>query len=131
MIEEPEIKPARGRRLVKFRNCFCGAQAEKFMDGSFLCLHHWKADRARQFQDPEVTAANIRECNARCEKSRYTRLKDAGLCVTCGKRPNYFGCLRCETCQAKRRELHYASRGKPMPFPVHPWKASNSTIFSK
>ncbi|MCV6900658.1 hypothetical protein OE165_26845, partial [Escherichia coli] len=46
-------------------------------------------------QDPKVTEANIKECNARCEKDRYARLKAAGLCVTCGKAPNYFGCLRC------------------------------------
>jgi len=123
-----EIKPARGRRLVRFRNCFCGVQAVKFYDGQFLCQRHFEADRARYLQDPKVTAENIRECNARCEKERYARLKEAGLCVTCGKRPNYVGCLRCEECQEKRRKLHYASRIKLCQ--VHPWKQANQMMFS-
>ncbi len=124
-----EISPARGRRLVKFRNCFCGKQAEKFMDGMFLCLRHWEADKARLIQDPRVTQENIRRCNARCEKERYQRLKEAGLCVTCGKRPNYFGCIRCEICQEKRRTINYASRLKP--YEIHPWKQANKMLFAK
>lgn len=123
------ITPARGRRLVPFRNCFCGVQAAKFMDGSFLCLKHWEMDRARYLQDPKVTEANIKECNARCEKDRYARLKAAGLCVTCGKAPNYFGCLRCESCQEKRRKLHYASRGKLIGG-VHAWKIATQIFFT-
>lgn len=124
-----EITPARGRRLVRFRNCFCGVQAVKFRDGMFLCLRHWEADRARLFQDPAVTAANIKECNARCEKQRSERLKAAGLCVTCGKRPNYHGCTRCHECQEKRRKLNYASRLKP--YETHPWKQANKMMFAK
>jgi hypothetical protein len=127
---EGRITPARGRRLVRFRNCFCGAQAEKFMDGSFLCLKHWEMDRARTLQDPKVTAANIKESNARSEKNRYAKLKAAGLCVTCGKRPNYEGCCRCVECQEKRRKLHYASRGKLIGG-EHPWKIANQIFFSK
>jgi hypothetical protein len=100
------------------------------MDGMFLCLRHWEADRARLRQDPKETAANIRECNARCEKERYARLKAAGLCVTCGKRPNYEGCARCVECQEKRRKLHYASRGKLIGG-EHPWKIANQIFFSK
>ena len=123
------IKRTQGRNLIKFRNCFCGVQAEKFSHGSFLCLKHWQADRERSFQDPKVTEANIRESNARSEKNRYAKLKAAGLCVTCGKRPNYFGCIRCETCQAKRRELHYASRGRKLDGP-HPWKIANDALFT-
>jgi len=100
------------------------------MDGSFLCLKHWEMDRARHFQAPEVTAANIKESNARSEKNRYAKLKAAGLCVTCGKRPNYFGCLRCEECQEKRRKLHYASRGKFFGG-KHPWNIASQIFFSK
>jgi hypothetical protein len=124
------ISPARGRRLVKFRNCFCGKQAEKFYDGQFLCGRHFEADRARYRQDPKETAANIKACNARCEKDRYARLKEAGLCVTCGKLPAYFGCLRCEKCQEKRRAIHYASRGKKLGG-IHPWKASTIIHFAE
>lgn len=127
---EGRITPARGRRMVRFRNCFCGVQAAKFMDGSFLCLKHWEMDRARTLQDPKVTAANIKESNARSEKNRYAKLKAAGLCVTCGKRPNYEGCCRCVECQEKRRKLHYASRGKLIGG-EHPWKIANQIFFSK
>lgn len=123
------ITPARGRRLVRFRNCFCGVQAVKFYDGQFLCQRHFEADRARYLQDPKVTAANIRECNARCERERYARLEAAGLCVTCGKRPNYEGCKRCVECQAKRRKSHYASRGKLIGG-EHPFKAANRIFFA-
>lgn len=128
--QDGEITPKRGRRLVRFRNCFCGAQAVKFYDGQFLCQRHFEADRARYRQDPAVTAANIRECNARCEKERYAALKAAGLCVTCGKRPYYTGCIRCVECQEKRRKLHYASRGKLIGG-THPWKNANEILFSK
>lgn len=129
-MKPPIITPARGRRLVKFRNCFCGVQAEKFYDGQFLCGKHFDADRARYRQDPTVTAANIRECNARCERERYARLVAAGLCVTCGKLPSYFGCKRCEPCQEKRRKAHYASRGKLIGG-EHPFKAANRIFFTK
>jgi len=115
---------------VKFRNCFCGVQAAKFYDGQFLCVKHYEADRARYRQDPAVTAANIRECNARCERERYARLEAAGLCVTCGKLPSYFGCKRCEPCQEKRRKSHYASRGKLIGG-VHPWRAANIAHFAQ
>jgi hypothetical protein len=118
-----EISQARGRRLAKFRNCFCGAQAAKFMDGMFLCRRHWEADKARLRQDPDITEANIRECNARCEKQRYSRLKAAGICVTCGSSPAYDGCIRCEKCQAKRRDLQASYRGQS-DTPIHPWRAS-------
>ena len=124
------ITPARGRRLVPFRNCFCGVQAAKFYDGQFLCLRHFEADRARYRQDPKETAANIRECNARCERERYARLEAAGLCVTCGKRPNYDGCKRCVECQEKRRKLHYASRGKLIGG-EHPFKSANRIFFAE
>lgn len=92
------------------------------MGGMFLCRRHWAADRARLRQDPEVTARNIRECNARCEKQRVQRLKALGLCVTCGKRAANTNATRCEPCQAKRRELQASYRGKPQS-PVHPWRA--------
>jgi hypothetical protein len=100
------------------------------MDGSFLCLKHWQMDRARTFQDPKVTAANIKESNALSEKNRYAKLKAAGLCVTCGKRPNYEGCCRCVECQENRRKLHYASRGK-LRGGIHPWEIANQIFFSQ
>ena len=117
------MNKATARRLIPFRNCFCGKQAEKFRDGTFLCQRHWIADRARLFQDPRETLANIRESNARSEKARYARLKDAGICVTCGNAESYFGCVRCEQCQSKRREYHHAYRGRKSCEP-HPWRAS-------
>jgi hypothetical protein len=125
-----EITPSRGRRLVCFRNCFCGSQAVKFYDGQFLCKRHYESDRARYLQDPKVTAENIRKCNARCEKERYARLKAANICVTCGKRPNYQGCTRCLQCQEKRRKLHYASRGKLIGG-EHPFRSANRMFFSQ
>jgi hypothetical protein len=128
-LQIENISPSRGRRLVRFRNCFCGVQSIKFYDGQFLCQRHFESDRARYRQDPKVTEANIKECNARCEKERYARLKASGQCVTCGQRPNYFGCLRCEECQEKRRKLHYASRGKKLEGP-HPWKIANQIFFT-
>ena len=121
MSASTNITRARGRRLIKFRNCFCGVQAVKFMDGSFLCRKHWEMDRARTLQDPHVTAYNIKECNARCERERSARLKAKGLCVTCGKLPNYTGCTRCESCQAKRRALQASYRGKSQST-IHPWR---------
>lgn len=124
-----ELSPARGRRLVRFRNCFCGVQAVKFMDGSFLCLRHWEADRSRLFQDPEVTAANIRECNARCEKRRSERLKSLGLCVTCGKHEANPHATRCEACQAKRRALQASYRMRS-DSPIHPWLLQKRLHFS-
>jgi hypothetical protein len=124
-----ELSPARGRRLVRFRNCFCGVQAVKFMDGSFLCQRHWEADRARLFQDPEVTAANIKECNARCEKRRSERLKSVGLCVTCGKRESNLNATRCEVCQAKRRALQASYRMRSE-FSMHPWLLAKHRHFS-
>lgn len=87
-------------------------------------------DRARTLQDPAVTAANIKESNARSEKNRYAKLKEAGLCVTCGTRKSYVGCVRCYECQAKRRELHYASRGK-LRGGVHPWKIANQMFYTQ
>lgn len=122
------ITQARGRRMVKFRNCFCGVQSVKFMAGSFLCQKHWEMDRALMFQDPEITETNIKACNARCEKNRTARLKAAGLCVTCGQRPNYTGCTRCHQCQEKRRAYHHAYRGKKLTSP-HPWKIANNMLF--
>lgn len=98
------------------------------MDGMFLCQRHWEADKERVRQDPKVTAANIRECNARCERERYARLQAAGLCVTCGKRPNYEGCKRCVECQEKRRAYHHAYRGKKRGG-VHAWKIANHMMF--
>ena len=130
MKTETPNTPARGRRLVPFRNCFCGVQSVKFYDGQFLCLRHFEADRARYLQDPKVTAANIRECNARCERERYARLEADGLCVTCGKRPNYHGCKRCVECQDKRRASHYASRGK-LVGGIHPFRAANIIHFAE
>jgi len=117
-----ELSRSKASRLIRFRNCFCGKQAEKFRDGMFLCMRHWEADRMRLFQDPKVTAANIRESNAKCEKERYARLKESGLCVTCGKKEAYFGCVRCHDCQAKRRKYHYAYRGAKSNEP-HSWRA--------
>ena len=121
-----EIKPARGRRLVPFRNCFCGVQAAKFYDGQFLCQRHFEADRCRYLQDPAVTVANIKECNARCERERSARLKAAGLCVTCGKREANPQATRCEVCQAKRRKPKVEnSKGR------HSWKRHNDLTFRK
>jgi len=120
------ITPARGRRLVPFRNCFCGVQAVKFYDGQFLCQRHFEADRARYLQDPKVTAANIRECNARCERERSARLKAAGLCVTCGKREANPNATRCEVCQAKRRKPKVEN-----PKGRHLWKRHNDLTFRK
>jgi hypothetical protein len=117
------MNKATAKRLIPFRNCFCGRQSEKFRDGMFLCLRHWQADRMRLLQDPRVTAENIKASNARCEKERYARLRAAGLCVTCGKRESYFGCVRCQECQAKRREYHHAYRGAKSNEP-HPWRAT-------
>ena len=116
------ITPARGRRLVRFRNCFCGVQAVKFYDQQFLCQRHFEADRSRYLQDPKVTEANIKECNARCERERSARLKAAGLCVTCGKREANPNATRCEVCQAKRRALQASYRIKSDAL-IHPWKA--------
>ena len=118
---EGTVTPARGRRLVRFRNCFCGAQAVKFYDQQFLCQRHFEADRSRYLQDPRVTEANIKECNARCEKARNERMKAAGLCVTCGKREANPNATRCEVCQAKRRALQASYRMKS-DSPIHPWK---------
>lgn len=46
--------------------------------------------------------------SAECCRNRHERLKAAGLCVTCGKRPAEPGRIRCEACQkranAKARE---------------------------
>ena len=123
-----QITQARGRRLVKFRNCYCGLQAEKFMDGSFLCMKHWMIDRSRMFQDPAETAYNIKQCNARCERERSARLKAAGLCVTCGNRGANPNATRCEVCQAKRRALQATYRIKSTA-PVHPWRAANDRFF--
>lgn len=127
-FSKQEISPARGRRLVPFRNCYCGQQSAKFMDGTFLCIKHWKMERARQFQDPEETAYNIRECNARCEKRRNARLKALGLCVTCGKREANPNATRCEVCQAKRRALQATYRIKSTA-EIHPWRAANNRFF--
>ena len=107
----------RNRGLVRFRNCFCGKQAERVLDGSFLCSRHYALDRARLFQDPAETARNIRESNLASEKRRYARLKSQGLCVTCGQSPATKTAVRCEPCQIKRREW----RGKKLTGP-HPWK---------
>lgn len=125
-MQDSLILPARGRRLVPFRNCFCGVQAAKFYDGQFLCLRHFQADRSRYLQDPAVTAANIRECNARCETRRNERLKGLGLCVTCGKREANPQATRCEICQAKRRKPKVTEqKGR------HLWKRWNDLTFQK
>lgn len=39
--------------------------------------------------------------SAECCRKRYERLKAAGLCVTCGKRPAEPGHTRCEACQKR------------------------------
>lgn len=107
----------RNRKLVPFRNCFCGVQAVKVRDGTFLCLRHWQFDKLRLLQDPRETAMNIRRSNIESEKRRYARLKGEGMCVTCGKAWASKTSVRCEPCQAKRR----AWRGKKMEG-AHPWK---------
>jgi hypothetical protein len=113
---------------VKFRNCYCGVQAAKFMDGSFFCVKHWRLERSRMFQDPTETAANIKECNARCERRRTERLKAAGLCVTCGKRDANLNATRCEVCQSKRRALQASYRIKSTAA-IHPWRMANERFF--
>jgi hypothetical protein len=120
----------RNRRLIPFRNYFCGKQATHHRDGGFFCLGHFQMERMREFQDPAVTAENIRQSNIESEKRRYARLKDAGICVTCGKAPSYFGCVSCESCQAKRREMKARSLGKPIrDGAMHPWQAANNRLF--
>ena len=37
-------------------------------------------------------------------KARYRRLKNAGLCVTCAKKPPREGHTQCEECAARIRE---------------------------
>jgi hypothetical protein len=91
------------------------------MDGMFLCLRHWEADRARLRQDPAITERNIRECNRACEKRRMDRLRAAGICVTCGKRDANPNATRCEPCQIKRRALQASYRG-PKQSAIHPWR---------
>lgn len=112
----------RKRRLIKFRNCYCHKQATRVIAGTFVCDEHYAMERERMFQDKRDTERNIKECNARCERERYAKLKAAGLCVTCGKRKSYEGCLRCPECQEKRRALNAKYRGKS-DTPIHPWRA--------
>jgi hypothetical protein len=128
---ESRNEDRRNKRLIRFRNCFCGCQATHHRDGAFFCGRHFQMERMREFQDPAVTAENIRRSNIESEKRRYARLKEAGICVTCAKRDSYFGCIRCEQCQAKRRELKRRSLGKPIPnSSIHPWKAANRLLFA-
>jgi hypothetical protein len=114
----------RNRKFIRFRNCFCGTQAVRFRDGSFLCARHYQAERERCMQDPDITAENIRRSNAECEKRRVARLKNRGLCVTCGQRPANSGITRCEPCQAKRRKAKILAPGQ-----AHPWEMANRQIF--
>ena len=121
----------RARKLIRFRNCFCGQQAEHHLDGSFLCAKHFEMDRRRLFQDPSVTAENIRRSNIESERRRYGRLKAAGVCVTCAKAPSYTGCVRCHECQEKRRAVNARYKGRRLdPLPQHPWRAANKTLFA-
>ena len=47
----------------------------------------------------QQSAEYFRKCNA----ERYARLKESGMCVTCGKNPSSPGRTRCETCAAENR----------------------------
>jgi hypothetical protein len=121
----------RNRNLVRFRNCYCGSQARHTRDGAFFCGRHYMMERMREFQDPQVTAENIRRSNLESEKRRYSRLKELGVCVTCAKAEAYFGCIRCHACQAKRRALNARSKGTAAPaLPIHPFKFSNNVLFA-
>lgn len=107
----------RNRKLIRFRNCFCGQQAERVLDGTFLCARHYGFERERLRQDPRETARNIRESNLASEKRRYARLKGEGMCVTCGNSSAMKTAVRCEPCQAKRRMW----RGIKLSG-LHPWR---------
>jgi hypothetical protein len=56
--------------------------------------------------------ASRRKC-ARClawnranQRTRYATLREAGLCVQCGKVEAVYPYVRCETCRAYMREYH-------------------------
>ncbi len=44
------------------------------------------------------------------QKSRYTALKSAGLCVSCGRNPTESGKTRCPECSQKRSESQKTAR---------------------
>ena len=41
----------RALKRIPFRNCFCGAQAERTSCGEFYCGRHWEAEISRRNQD--------------------------------------------------------------------------------
>lgn len=73
---------------------------------------HWEVKRR---QSDDYHAAHRDELLAywrRRNKKRYDRLKAAGICVRCMKRPAMPGMIRCEACREAEKERQREVRRK-------------------
>lgn len=106
----------RARRLIRFRNCFCGKPATCFRFGNFYCDTHGENEKSRhQMSEREARESYLqskREYSARIYRER----KAQGLCI-CG-RPAMQGVVACEKCRRWQGKINAPKQ----PSYNHPWK---------
>ena len=97
----------RARRLIRFRNCFCGKPATCFRFGNFYCDTHREAEKSRH----QMTERESRESYLRSKRAYSARIyrerKAQGLCI-CGK-PAMQGVVACEKCRRWQRKINTAN----------------------
>jgi len=73
-------------------------------------IHSTAAERKRKWRSDPINFHSELDRKAR----KMARLKEDGLCVSCGKEHSIQGATRCISCLAKRRAYYYQTRyGKP------------------
>lgn len=75
----------------------CGVRDAHTMSGRVLCEKCNEKARKKYRNSSEEKLAHMKECR----EMRRIRLKEAGLCVRCGKRPASHGVTSCDLCAAK------------------------------
>ena len=98
----------RARRLIRFRNCFCGKPATCFRFGNFYCDTHREAEKSRH----QMTEREARESYLRSKREYAARIyrerKAQGLCI-CG-RPAMQGVVACEKCRRWQGKINTAKQ---------------------
>lgn len=79
----------RCKRLIRFRNCFCGAKATETSGGTFYCPQHWSAEQDRMKKPKVWYEAHKQKLNA---KRAWKR--ENGICRICNEKavPSYTHC---------------------------------------
>lgn len=74
-----------------------------------VCLHDM-AENKRQYR--KNNREKVAEASRKCKKRLYDERKSAGVCVSCGKRPQKDGRVRCGLCLSRQRRNAETMRRK-------------------